>query len=428
MTTRTAGASPTVATWQYINGAETFNSRLDARLLGVFDARSGGRHEPATLPATPAALLADGVSITHELILATGNVVGSRFVQTTMTGGVLTGRIDQITYEDLSTGAVTDSSALVNPAMTGALRTILGDILRPEIPGPAAGSLSDADLLTAVALTSAGNLSVTIHQDPGTDAALAGPLTVELSAGATNKVISPAGQTLRNAVIAGTPFTIPQPSPGGLTHINCDLVPCAALTYDDGPNAQTTKLLNILDKHKVFATFFQQGGYVKANPGVAKSVAAAGHTIANHTMNHPYLTKLPQAGIEREVQSAQAAIETATGVVPAYLRPPYGATNKSVAVSVGLPQVIWDVDSMDWQSRNKAVFLPRIMGLVKPGSIILQHDIHASTVDAQAELITQLKGKGFYLVTLPQLFAGIDLKPGVTYKCRGTSPGCVPGR
>ncbi|WP_364308449.1 polysaccharide deacetylase family protein [Paenarthrobacter nitroguajacolicus] len=436
MTTRTAGTAPTVATWQYISGAQTFNSQLDARLLSIFDARAGGRHEPAALPATPAALLADGVSVTHEIVLATGSVVGSRFVQTTMAGGVRTARSEEITYEDLSTGVVTGSASLIKPAMTSTLRTILGDAIGTASPTQAPGpdrapptdSVSDAELLTAVAFTSAGGLSVTIHRDPGTGAALPTSVTVTLNAAATAEVISPAGQALRTAVISGAPFKAPQPAPGGLAPVNCDLVACAALTYDDGPNAQTTRLLAILDKHRVFATFFQQGGYVKANPTVAKAVAAAGHTIANHTMSHPYLTKLSPAGIESEVKGAQNAIEQATGVVPAYVRPPYGATNKSVAASVGLPQIIWDVDSMDWQSKNKSVFLPRIMSLVKPGSIILQHDVHASTVDGQSELIAQLKGKGFYLVTLPELFAGIDLKPGASYKCRGTAPGCVAGR
>lgn len=430
MTTRTAGASPTVATWQYISGAETFNSKLDARLLSIFDARGGGRHEPAALPATPGALLADGVSVTHEIVLATGSIVGSRFMQTTMNAGVRTARIDEITYEDLGTGVVSGSATLINPAMTGTLRTILGGAIGrpPPTQPPAPASVSDAELLTAVTFTSSGDLSVTVHRDPGTGADLPDSVTVVLNADATDEVISPAGQALRAAFIAGAPFNAPPPAPGGLAHINCDLVACAALTYDDGPSAQTTRLLAILERHKVFATFFQQGGYVRAHPGVAKAVAAAGHTIANHTMNHPYLTKLAPAGIQGEVRGAQEAIEKAAGVVPAYMRPPYGASNATVAASVGLPQIIWDVDSLDWQSRNKSVFLPRIMGLVKPGSVILLHDVHASTVDGQEQLITQLKGKGFYLVTLPQLFAGIELKAGASYKCRGAAPGCVAGR
>ncbi|MBP2268497.1 peptidoglycan/xylan/chitin deacetylase (PgdA/CDA1 family) [Pseudarthrobacter sp. PvP004] len=428
MTTRTAGASPTVATWQYISGAEAFNSKLDARLLSIFDARGGGRHEPAALPATPGALLADGVSVIHGIVLATGSVVGSRFMQTTMNGGVRTARIDEITYEDLGTGVVSGSATLIHPAMTGTLRTILGEAIGHPPPTQPPAAVSDAELLTAVAFTSSGDLSVTVHRDPGTGADLPDTVTVVLNADATDDVISPAGQALRTAVIADAPFNAPSPAPGGLAHINCDLVACAALTYDDGPNAQTTRLLGILEKHKVFATFFQQGGYVRANPGVAKAVAAAGHTIANHTMSHPYLTKLAPASIQGEVRGAQDAIEKATGVVPAYMRPPYGASNTTVAASVGLPQIIWDVDSLDWQSKNKAVFLPRIMGLVKPGSVILLHDVHASTVDGQDQLITQLKGKGFYLVTLPQLFAGIELKAGASYKCRGAAPGCVAGR
>ncbi|MGR0161958.1 polysaccharide deacetylase family protein [Paenarthrobacter nitroguajacolicus] len=441
MTTRTSGSTPTVATWQYISGAETFNSKLDARLLGIFDARAGGRHEPSALPATPGALLADGVSVTHDIVLATGSTVGSRFVQTTMNDGVRTARRDEVTYEDLSTGVVTGSAGLINPAKTSTLRTILGDTIGPAFPSqppvpaqppaptqPAHGPVSDAGLLTAVAFTPTGNLSITINQDPRTGVSLPEPVTVNLNADATAEVISPMGRTLRTAVIGGVPFHAPPPTPAGLAHINCDLVACAALSYDDGPNAQTTRLLAILERHKVFATFFQQGGYVRANPSVAKAVAAAGHTIANHTMSHPYLSKLSPASIENEVKGAQDAIEKATGTVPAYVRPPYGATNKTVAASVGLPQIIWDVDSLDWQSKNKSVFLPRIMSLVKPGSIILQHDVHAATVDGQAELIAQLKGKGFYLVTVPQLFAGIDLKPGASYKCRGTAPGCVAGR
>ena len=446
MNTRTSGASPTAATWQYISGAEGFNSRLDQKLLGILDGRAGGKHAPEALPATPAALLSNGMSITHELILATGGVVGVRNMQTTMAGGTITEHTDEITYEDLATGVVSSSSTLVNTAEIGTVRDLVREVpLTPPSPGSAepspsspaktgepsaaiTGPVADEELLAAVTFTAEGDLSITFDRNPDTGATLDQSTTVALTAQSTDRVVSSSGQALREAVIAKTPFAAPAPIQGGLEHINCDLVACAALTYDDGPNAQTTRLLGILDKHKVFATFFQQGGYVNSNPAIAKAVADAGHTLANHTMSHPYLTKLPAAGVTKEIRGTQAAIEKATGVVPAYLRPPYGATNRTVAASVGLPQIIWDVDSLDWQSRNKAVFIPRIMSLVKPGSIILQHDVHSTTVDGQDELITQLKGKGFYLVTLPQLFVGIDLQPGASYKCRGAAPGCIPGR
>lgn len=442
MKTRTAGASPTAATWQYISGAEAFNSRLDARLLSILDLRAGGRHEPLAL-ADPAAPLLDGYSVTHELVMATGTTVGSRLRQAIVRQGRMTERAEDITYEDLSTGMVSGSASLISPEMLGALREMMYEVPAPatsvkasQTPESTAQStkpaspqpLADAEMLSAVTFTSSGDLSVTVNKDPATGEDLDESFTVTLGTAATEKVLSPAGQALRRSLLAGSSFAGPVPSTGGAEHINCDIVACAALTYDDGPNAQTTRLLEILDRHHVSATFFQQGGYVNSNPQISKAVAAAGHTIANHTMTHPYLTNLSAAAAAKEINGAQSAIEKAAGVTPAYLRPPYGATNAGVAAIAGLPQVTWDVDSMDWQSRNKAVFIPRIMSLVKPGSVILQHDIHATTVDGQEELITQLSNRGYYLVTVPQLFAGIDLKPGGIYKCRGTAPGCTRGR
>jgi peptidoglycan/xylan/chitin deacetylase (PgdA/CDA1 family) len=447
MGVRGAGALPTVASWQYISGAGAFNNRLDERLLGILDAHAGGRHQPAPREGAAFAPVSDGVSVTHEVVLAVDSTVGSKLVQVVMSGGIRTSYAEAIWYEDLTTGMVFDGASLIDPGEIDTLRELLRNMPLLDSPtvqghdpapimtaepvtvpssGPPQNSapVPDAELLAAVAFTPAGHVSVTLTRDPDTSTVLADPVTVTLSAEATDQVLSTAGVALRRHAIAGTQLEAPQP---GADHVNCDLVVCAALTYDDGPNAQTARLLQVLEKHDVNATFFLQGNYVTSHPHIARSVAAAGHTVANHTMSHPYLTKLPAAGIASEVQGAQAAIENAAGVMPAYLRPPYGATSTSVAAAVGLPQILWDVDSQDWQSRDKAVFIPRIMTLVKPGSVILQHDVHAATVDGQDELITQLKNKGYYLVTLPQLFAGIDLKPGGTYKCRGTTPGCTPG-
>lgn len=457
MSTRTAGISPTLVSWQYISGAEAFNKQLDTRILALLDARAGGRHEPAALPTPPVtAPVGDGMSVRQEIILATGSIVGSRIVETTTGNGIQTVRTEEISYQDLNTGIVTGGAALIDPAQIGALRQMLREAPttaptahgspwsttgpattspRPTSTGPGpvppsavAGPVTDAELLSALTFTPSGELNVTVNREPETARMLPEPVTITLTAEATDRVLTPAGQLLRSLVASGAPFSAPAPAPGGLEHINCDIVPCAALTYDDGPNTQTARLLEILARHKVFATFFEQGGYVTANPAIAKTVAAAGHAIANHTMTHPYLTRLSPAGIAREVNGAQAAIQKATGTSPAYLRPPYGATNTTVSAASGLPLVTWNVDSLDWQSKNRAVYVPRIMNLVKPGSIILQHDIHATTVDGQDELITELKDQGYYLVTVPQLFTGISLAAGGTYKCRGTAPGCTPGR
>jgi peptidoglycan/xylan/chitin deacetylase (PgdA/CDA1 family) len=447
MKTRASGTSPITATWQYIDGATSFNSKLDQRLLDVLDARAGGRHEPSA--QTPASVQSDdtSASIAHEVILATGNIIGSRFVQTTMTGGARLAHATEIIYEDLDTGLITPSAALISAEKTATLREMLREAEIPapssapspapsaflvpaptSTPSPSDGPAPDAELLSAISFTETGDIGVHVTRHPESGLALETSVIVTLSPAATWNVLSPAGEAIRQNILAGTVFRAPAPSPAGSKPVNCDIVACVALTYDDGPNAQTTRLLEILEKHNVPATFFQQGGYVTSNAHIAASVAAAGHSIGNHTMTHPYLTQLSADRIVREVQGTQTAIEQAAGLIPAYIRPPYGATNATVSALVGLPQISWDIDSLDWQSQNKDIFIPRIMNLVKPGSIILLHDVHAATVDGQDELITQLKSHGYYAVTLPQLFAGIELQPGGSYKCRGTHPGCTPSR
>ncbi|WP_427019468.1 polysaccharide deacetylase family protein (plasmid) [Pseudarthrobacter sp. P1] len=399
------------------------------------DANAGGRHQPS-VPDAAAGPLTSGLSISHQLVLATGNLVGSSLVQTRLVNATIAQRTETITFDDLATGASYAGLDLVSPDRVGTLRTLIVDAsAAATTPGfgsiarlHAAGRLPDADLLSALAFTPAGDLDVSLNEDPGTGAPLAHPVTVTLAPEATVRMLSPAGAAVRRAARANAPFNVPAAAPGALRHINCDIVPCAALTYDDGPNTQTSRLLGILAQHQVFATFFEQGAFINSFPQISRSVADAGHVIGNHTMSHPHLTKLPVAGVVGEIQGDTEAIQKAAGVTPAFFRPPYGDTNAIVARAVGLPQIMWSVDSLDWQSRNKEVFLPRILDLIRPGSIVLQHDIHASTVDGQDQLISSLQEKGYHLVTVPQLFAGITLQPGGTYKCRGTQPGCTPGR
>ncbi|MEQ7735613.1 hypothetical protein, partial [Escherichia coli] len=119
MKTRTSGTSPITATWQYIDGATAFNSKLDERLLRVLDTRAGGRHEPSAQTAAGTHSDDTSASITHEVILATGDVVGARFVHTTRTDGVRNGHTEEIIYEDLSTGLVSPSATLISGERTG---------------------------------------------------------------------------------------------------------------------------------------------------------------------------------------------------------------------------------------------------------------------------------------------------------------------
>ncbi|WP_240629592.1 polysaccharide deacetylase family protein [Specibacter cremeus] len=462
VTLRSTGKVPVDARWTYVDGATKYNAALDAGLLHILDGVAGGRYEPS-VPGTARGPLEDGLKLDQQAILARGNLFGTRLVESRMVRGNATGITTSTTFTDLANGAVHHGPDLVAAGSVDALRTLLGDALddagvpaaptrSPRTPATAVPSTTipstaapsetatgsatpthrspdRAELLAGAAFGDGGDLVVPLSADPRTGIALPAATSVHVPAVLTGSLLSPVGRAVQAASSSAAPFTPPKPGVGTTArHVNCDLVPCVALTYDDGPNPQTTRLLGILARHDVLATFFEQGINVLSYPAIAKAVAAAGHVIGNHTFNHPYLTSLSAAGISGQIQGATAAIKSATGVTPGYLRPPYGASNGTVLAVAGMPIVNWSVDSQDWLSRDKRVFVPRVLDLVRPGAVILQHDVHAATVDGQDELITALQDRGYQLVTIPQLFAGIPMDPGASFFCRGSHYPCTPGR
>lgn len=186
--------------------------------------------------------------------------------------------------------------------------------------------------------------------------------------------------------------------------------PYIALTFDDGPHATLTpKLLDILKEKGVKATFFVLGECVAANPAVLQRAAAEGHEIGNHSWGHKAFPRGGGAGVASEINRTNAAIESATGAKPVLVRPPYGATNATITKRLneefGLKVIMWDVDPLDWKVRNSAHVQSEILKSTKPGSIVLAHDIHPTTVEAMAGTIDALKEKGFKFVTVSELVA-----------------------
>jgi len=186
--------------------------------------------------------------------------------------------------------------------------------------------------------------------------------------------------------------------------------PYIALTFDDGPHATLTpRLLDILKEKGIKVTFFVLGECVAANPAVLQRAAAEGHEIGNHSWDHKAFPKVGAAGVASEINQTNAAIENATGRKPVLVRPPYGATNATITKRLneefGLKVVMWDVDPLDWKVRNSAHVKAEILKSTKPGSIVLSHDIHPTTIDAMAETIDALKEKGFKFVTVSELIA-----------------------
>jgi peptidoglycan-N-acetylglucosamine deacetylase len=179
-----------------------------------------------------------------------------------------------------------------------------------------------------------------------------------------------------------------------------------ALTIDDGPNAiYTPQVLQLLAKYQVTAMFSMIGIEVKALPGVAQDVAAAGHELANHTWRHVNLGGLAPAAVTSEMDQATDAIHTATGIVPRRFRAPYGVWSKTVlqhCAAMNMTPVDWSVDPRDWARPGVTSIVRTIMRTTRSGSIILEHDgggNRSETVAALKIVIPRLLDAGYRFVT-----------------------------
>jgi peptidoglycan/xylan/chitin deacetylase (PgdA/CDA1 family) len=181
-----------------------------------------------------------------------------------------------------------------------------------------------------------------------------------------------------------------------------------ALTIDDGPTpAWTPKVLALLEKLDIKATFCQIGEQDKGHKTLAKNVVGEGHHLANHTYTHPLaLPKLTALGIHKEINDAQAAIVDASGYTPHLFRSPGGAWSPAVfkkAAEMGLAAIDWEIDPKDWTRPGTELIRLRMLK-AKPGDIILCHDgggDRSQTYAALSKVLPVLKSKGFTFVTLP---------------------------
>lgn len=191
-------------------------------------------------------------------------------------------------------------------------------------------------------------------------------------------------------------------------------VKMVALTFDDGPDPKTTpQALDILKKYGAKATFFMVGQNIAGNEAIVKRVHNEGHQIGIHTWDHPVLTKLPLESAKKEILDTQTAINNVIGIKPMITRPPYGAINTTIQNSVDQSFIMWNVDSLDWKTRNTKAIMQEI-AKTQPGSIILMHDIHQTSIDALPSVLEYLKSNGYTLVTVDELLEG-QLEPHRIY-------------
>jgi peptidoglycan/xylan/chitin deacetylase (PgdA/CDA1 family) len=171
------------------------------------------------------------------------------------------------------------------------------------------------------------------------------------------------------------------------------------LTFDDGPSIYTPQILQILAATHSSATFFQLGSRRALLPAIAQQVTAQGSTVGNHTYDHKDLTKLSGPELAAEIRG---------GPPSRCVRPPYGATNATVAEAIrraGARQLLWTVDTLDWTLPGvPSIERAATATTLRSGSIVLLHDgggDRSQTVAALPGIILNLQHRGFVVRHLP---------------------------
>ena len=188
-----------------------------------------------------------------------------------------------------------------------------------------------------------------------------------------------------------------------------------ALTYDDGPNEpHTLRLLEVLAKHNVCATFFLIGRYVEQRSDIARAVVQAGHCVGNHTFTHPLLIFKSNSELREELTRCRDALQDAVGEHSHLFRPPFGGRRPAtlrVARALGFETILWNVTGYDWNAPPAAVIARKTSKQIRGGDVILLHDgghkqigaDRSQTVLATDQIISRYKSEGYEFVTIPQM-------------------------
>ena len=324
------------------------------------------------------------------------------------------------TGKDTDTGADVDIS---NRVVAAGGDFLLSAVTQTDAAGPTAGPGSGSTRvfvtdLSADTTVDAAELFVGDVEDSAISVDDSGALLLD-GESARGDELTDLGRRVADSL--HTPLSLPQAADDRDPDYSCALLPCVALTYDDGPGPTEVedRLLAAAESAKVRLTYFLLGKNVRHNPGVVRRMAEAGHELGNHSFDHPQMSKKSPETVRKQVEETDADIDAAGGGKPTLVRPPYGALTKATAKALGHPAVMWDVDTEDWRSKKPDSVVEAVKSQTKPGSVVLMHSIHASTVDAAPEVFRTVLDRGFYPVTVSDLFGDRSLEKGAEYFCRG---------
>jgi len=182
-----------------------------------------------------------------------------------------------------------------------------------------------------------------------------------------------------------------------------------ALTFDDGPHpSQTERILDILDKYGVKATFFMIGVNVENYPDAAREVARRGHEIGNHTYSHSHLRNLGESKMSNEIERCKDVLERVCECRPHLFRPPEGYLSSDVlqcAEQGEYDLILWSVDTRDWESKNASKISATVLSKIQAGDIVLMHDYvyKSKTPEALEIILPKLLAVGYEPVTVGEL-------------------------
>lgn len=179
------------------------------------------------------------------------------------------------------------------------------------------------------------------------------------------------------------------------------------LTFDAGyENGYTARILDTLRDNGVQAAFFVTGGYVQLNQELVLRMAREGHTIGNHSMNHPSMPTLDNNQVRSEIDTVHQLVKNLTGKEMKHFRPPYGQFNGRVlelASQQGYTTVFWSMAYRDWDVDNQPgaeATYRHVMDYVHEGAVILLHNVSSSNAEALARIIKDLKAQGYRFASL----------------------------
>jgi peptidoglycan-N-acetylglucosamine deacetylase len=173
-----------------------------------------------------------------------------------------------------------------------------------------------------------------------------------------------------------------------------------ALTFDDGPSMYTSRVLSILEKNHIKATFFVIGKNAERRPMLLKKMSSDGDIIGNHTYSHPNTSKLSKQQFYQQIVKPENIVYSITGQKPQLFRFPYGSgteRERQVLKSQGLMPVFWSYTPDDFKRPGANVIARSVIQHAHSGGVILLHDGPArrqQTVTALPKIIQGVKGKG----------------------------------